>query len=274
MLKKSNSQKVKSIKIEKVRNTFTTCKNLLNVKILSKDDKNGFKFLDMINRDIKPGQVTTLANSILNMGVIRPIVVAPLNFGKYSGKYIIDGQHEYFALMRLNMDFPYVEIAIKNEQELVEKMALLNSSSKSWILVDYIKAWGYLINDYKILNRYYNTYDFELGIVAALLMNRPVKSNCGGTSISKEIKKGTFKVLKEVEAVTILDYVTDILKIVPRMDRVNNKVFVSAYAEFIKSNFSAYNHAKFMSFIKKNIAKFTFVNGDEENLITFFNKGI
>jgi|LakMenEpi03Aug12_release.lakeMendotaPanAssembly.Ray.scaffolds.fasta_scaffold216139_2 uncharacterized protein (DUF3820 family) len=274
MLKKSNSQKVKSIKIEKSRNTFTICKNLLNVKILSKDDKNGFKFLDMINRDIKPGQVTTLANSILNMGVIRPIVVAPLSFGKYSGKYIIDGQHEYFALMRLNMDFPYVEIAIKNEQELVEKMALLNSSSKSWILVDYIKAWGYLINDYKTLNKYYNTYDFELGIVASLLMNRPVKSNCGGTSISKEIKNGKFRVLKETEAVTILDYVTDILKIVPRMDRINNKVFVSAYAEFIKSNFSAYNHAKFMSFIKKNLAKFTFVNGDEENLITFFNKGI
>ena len=273
MLNKNKSQKEKSTKVEKLRNVFTNIKNLMNVKILSKDDKNGFKFLDMINRDIKPAQVTTLANSILNMGVIRPIVVATLNFGKYYGKYIIDGQHAYFALMRLNMDFPYVEIEIKNEKELVEKMALLNSSSKSWVLSDYIKAWGYLINDYKILNKYYNTYDFELSVVAGLLMNRPIKTT-GGSPISREIKKGTFKVVKETEAVTILDYVTDILKIVPRMDRVNNKIFVAAYAEFIKSNISTYNHAKFMIFIKKNIDKFTFVNGDEENLITFFNKGI
>jgi hypothetical protein len=251
------------------RNTYSRkMRDLFNVKILEKVAKIGFKFLEGINRAIIPAQVTLLATSIQLMGIIRPVVVAYLDFAGLKGWYIIDGQHLYFALLRLNMDIPYVEIEIKNEEELVKKTALLNSSSKSWQLKDYIQIWSFIRPDYKKLSYYFNQYDLEVQTIASILSGR----NAGSGGVNSVIKNGTFKVKNEDRAVQILDFVTDVLNIVPRMDRISNKFFVGAYVEYVTQNFTTYNHTRFCNYLKKNSEKLTFVNGDKDNIFNFFNE--
>lgn len=253
---------------KKTRKTFKkTLSSLFDVQILEKASKTGFKFMEGINRAIIPAQVTKLAESVNKMGIVRPVVVADLYFNGLNGTYIIDGQHLYFALMRENSDIPYVKIEITNSEELVEYTALLNSTSKSWQLKDYVQVWSFIRPDYKKLTHYFNQYDFEVQTIAAILSGK--SANGGG--INSMIKRGTFTVKNETKSVKILDYVTDVLKIVPRMDRFSNRLFVGAYVEYVSLNFSAYNHTKFCAYLKQNIKQLTFVNGDKDNILSFFN---
>lgn len=243
-------------------------RSIFNVQVLDKNSTKGFKFLEGINRDIRPAQVTTLAKSVNKMGVLRPVIVADMYFNGLSGTYIIDGQHLFFALMRENMDIPYIKVEIKDAEELVERTALLNSSSRSWVLKDYIQIWSFIRPDYKRLSHYFNQYDLEVQTVASILNNR--NASTGGANTI--IKNGTFVVKNEAKAVQVLDYVTDVLKCVPRMDRMSNKFFVGAYIEFLTQASSSYDHTKFCNYLKQNKQKLTFVNGDKDNIFSFFNE--
>lgn len=254
---------------EKKRNSFSKrLQDIFNVQILDKDSSKGFKFMEGINREIKPAQVTLLAKSIGKMGILRPVIVADLYFNGLNGTYIIDGQHLFFALMRENLDIPYIKIQIKDAEELVERTALLNSSSKSWMLKDYVQVWSFIRPDYKKLSHYFNQYDLEMQTIASVLNNRNASSG-GANSI---IKNGTFVVKDESKAVRTLDYITDVLKCVPRMDRMSNKFFVGAYIEFLTQNATSYDHKKFCTYLKGHKQKLTFVNGDKENIFSFFNE--
>jgi hypothetical protein len=226
----------------------------------------GFSLLSGINRSIIPNQVTKLALSIKKMGAIRPVVVAKISF--ITGKtetYIIDGQHLFHALIRLNIAIPYVEIEIKDQKDLVEKIALLNASSRSWTMQDYIKAWGSLIPDYVKLNHYFQVYDFERNITAAILMN------CSYTVASDKIKKGLFKISNEQEAVDLMDKLTDVLNIIPRMNRYENKYTCSEYIKFVKTT-KNYNHSRFLRNLEKNKQKFLLATQEEGKLEEMFKK--
>lgn len=243
--------------------------NLLNLKVMPKDGK-GFDFLVALNRSIKPGQVTQIAKSINKMGVIRPIVVAKFTYLGKQGTYIIDGQHLYHALLRNNSDFPYVEITVNDDADLVEKIALLNSSSKSWNLLDYIQAWSYVVSDYRILMKHFNTYDLEIQQLSSIL-HRGAVSHHNGENMSKIIKTGLFNVLNEKQAIITLDYITDALKIIPRMDRMSNKLFVSAYVDYLNSK-KDYDHAKFCKVLEKHAPQLKFVTIDKDTLADFLKR--
>ena len=145
---------------------------------------------------------------------------------------------------------------------------IFTRTSKSWQLKDYIQVWSFIRPDYKKLSHYFNQYDLEVQTVAAILSGR----SAGGGSINTTIKNGNFAVKNETKAVKILDYVTDVLKIVPRMDRFSNRLFVGAYVEYVSQNFSSYNHAKFCTYLKQHARELKFVNGDKENILNFFNE--
>ena len=248
--------------------------NIMNLKVMPKDGK-GFDFLVSLNRSIRPSQVTTISKSINLMGVLRPIIVAKFTYLDKEGMYIIDGQHLYHALLRNNMDFPYIEIEVTSDKDLVEKIALLNSSSKSWTLLNYIQAWSYTNVDYKILMRHFNTYDLEIQQVASILHNLTLSglSAGGGSRISKVIKTGQFNVLDEQKAITIFDYITDVLKIIPRMDRMSNKLFVSAYVDLINSTMCyEKHHAKFCEALKKHVKELKWVTADKDTVADFLKR--
>lgn len=239
----------------------------LNIKYLPANSKKGFRTLDGLNRPIKPAKGTILCNSLEKFGIIRPVVVAYLTFKGVKDYYIIDGQHLYFAFLRLGWDIPYTEIEIKNEQELVEALALVNNSSTPWSMQDYIQAWSHIRPDYKTLTKYFNMYDLELSTIAGILYGKT-------ESISKVVKTGRFKVGNVSKAVKIMDFTTDLLNIIPRQDRTTNRRLVNSYIKFVYENYCTYNHANFTAYVKKNKKRLEFVNCSDDDLHNFYSKSI
>jgi len=220
----------------------------MNIQILKKDSKKGFRKLTGINRDTFPAHIAKLKNSISVLGMVQPIIVAEMSF--ITGRtetYIIEGQHKYEACMALGIDIPYTVIKnITTYEELINAMALLNSSSKSWGITDFVNAWASLYSDYKKLMVYSNKYSVELLFTANIL---------GGYNVStphtKAIKAGTFKISNEEQNLEILSYVSDAIKEMPRMHRNNFKNFITCYVNMVRDLKTAYKHTRFMSFLKK-----------------------
>ena len=238
-------------------------KKTLEIITLKTTGNKGFSVLAGINRAIVPSHVTKLANSLEKMGVVRPVVVSTIDFVDGSKKtYIIDGQHLYHALMRMGWDIPYKEIPIKDSVDLAEHLALLNASSKSWSMKDYITVWSNVNKDYVKLNKYFNTYDIELNQLADVLMNNSCNANTNNI-ISKVIKRGEFTIDYEKRSVYLLNCITDALKIIPRMDRLSNKMFISSFVNFINTCVN-YDHAQFMSSLKVHKDKFKLSTQDQE----------
>ena len=240
-------------------------KKTLTLKTLKMSGNKGFALLAGVNRPIVPQQVTKLSTSLDKMGIVRPVVVSTITFiDGNKTTYIIDGQHLYHALMRLGWDVPYTEIDIKDNVDLAEHLALLNNSSKSWSMLDYITVWANVNKDYIKLNKFYNTYDVELCQLADMLMNNSCTFYSGGAgSISRVIKRGDFKIDDEKRAVFLLNCVTDALKIVKRMDRMSNKLFIATYVNFMNTT-ENYNHKQFMANLKLNKDKFVTITQDPE----------
>lgn len=240
----------------------------MKILTLKKDSKQSFYYLAGINRAINPSQVTKLAESVNRMGIIRPVVVAEISFVDGKKKtYIIDGQHLFNALIRNNMDIPYVVITIKDKKELVEKIALLNASSKNWAIVDYISAWSSLSTDYVKLNHYFQVYDFDMGVLSSVLNN----SNVDGSNLVRKIKAGEFKIVDEDKNVTILNHLTDVLKVVPRMNRFENRYLCREYIKFLR-NTPKYNHSKFLDNLKRNKKEFILATQEDGKLVELFTK--
>jgi len=250
-------------------------KKKLIVKEMKINSKTGFSLLSGINRPITPHHVTKMATSLEKIGVKRPVIVANIKF--ITGApviYIIDGQHLYHALIRLGWDIPYTETDINDPVELAEQLAMLNNSSKSWSMVDYITVWANVNHDYKTLNMFYNTYDIELTQLADILMNNSCLANLGGNNnISGAIKKGEFVIKDEQKATVILNYVTDVLKIIPRMDRLSNKLFISSYVNTLNSAIH-YDHKQFLVDLKLNKDKFKLATQDPEEYTKLLRKMI
>lgn len=241
---------------------------LKSMKWLSLNGNIKFSYLAGINRAINPSQVTKLAKSLEMMGAIRPVVIAELAFisGKL-GKYIIDGQHIFNALIRLGWEIPYVTIQVKDKQDLVEKIALLNASSKTWSMQDYVTAWSSLKDDYVKLNHYFEVYDMEISELAAILMG----NTRSGGNITKVLKSGDFKINNEQQNVQILNYVTDMLKVVPRMNRFENRYAIKEYVKFLRAT-PKYDHELFLSKLQKNKEKFILATQEEGRLSELFEK--
>lgn len=242
-------------------------KKMFDVKWLKKSAKKGFRTLDNVNRAIIPSHVTKMAESIMRLGILRPVVVAYLDFKGVKDYDIIDGQHLYHALIRLGYDIPYITVDIKNDEELIETLALVNNSSKSWTMIDYVQAWGFTNDDYKTLVKHFNVYDLEMCTIAGILHGRT-------ENISRTVKTGKFRVNSEEKAVKLMDYTTDLLKVLPRLDRTSNRKLVNNYITFVYNNYDKYDHKKFITQLKKNIARLEFLNSSDDDLMNFFSECI
>jgi hypothetical protein len=239
----------------------------MKLQYLQPDSKKGFSVLAGINRVIVPSQTTKLSESIKLMGVIRPVIISFITF--ISGKklpYIIDGQHLYNACIKLSVAIPYVVIDIKDKQDLIEKIALLNSSSKSWSMNDYVTAWSYINSDYSKLRDYYNQHDLEFSILASVLSGSVGST---GSIINKKIKNGSFRVVNEKYNAELLTYIDDMLSIIPRMNRFENKYVCGEFLKFVK-NTPDYKHEQFMIKLKRNKNKFVLATQEEGKLNELF----
>ena len=100
-----------------------------------------FSVLPM-NRSIDSKHVQKMIASLRIQGCLRVVICCRTNIIEGEWKtYIIDGQHMATALEREGQPIPYIEIDIDSEENLIEKMAYLNNSSKSWDMMNFINAW-------------------------------------------------------------------------------------------------------------------------------------
>lgn len=246
----------------------------LVIHYLKVSKKKGFSLLAGINRDIKPNQVDKLARSIKIMGVIRPVIVARIKF--ITGRvvtYIIDGQHLYLACLKLGIDIPYAVIEVKDMKDLVEKIAMVNSSSRSWTMGDYVLAWSNLYDDYKKLNGWIDQYNIEVSVIASVMAGKVGNT---GELINRNIKSGDFRIKNEAHNLKLLNQVKDLLGILPRASRFETKYLCKEYITFVKNcpptGKNKYIHAKFLEKVKNHTDVVSAAIQAESKLSETFNR--
>lgn len=246
---------------------------LKNMKFISSEIP--LEFIDSLNRDVIASHGNKLAKSMRFMGNIRPVVITKMKYKSNSYRfYIIDGQHAYTALKSLGVaEIPVVEVPVKSLDSLVETIALLNSSSKSWSLKDYVIAWSNIHEDYNVLNNLYEKYDMELSIIAAIATGNTVANSTPGTSL---IKSGRFRILNVDQTEQKLSDINEILNELPRMDRAANRYFIlSLLNVFNEITYGRKHHKQLLKYVQENRETLKFalnnVNELKEYLLRAFN---
>lgn len=276
---KSSNSEAKFFKDLSLKKDVTTSKDVTPAKVLKKNKlefkvktmaytlaKTKFLLLNGINRLVDSVHVNEMIRSIQLLGVIRPVIVAKYTYKGITSHYILDGQNLFTALLKLKMDVPYIEITIKDDRNLVESLALMNNSSKSWTLWDYVNSWSYVKDDYIKLLQYSDTSTIELRMIACVLNGIKGYSS----SINRTIKLGEFTVDNETRAVKALNYMTEVFSELPPLDRGVGLTFKYAYMAYLLNNFSTYNHNRFRSYLKKNKKLISAANSDKSKIDLFF----
>lgn len=220
--------------------------NLIGKELKVKHTTSYSKFAVLpMNRGIDSKHVQKMITSIRKMGVLRCVITCTTNIIEGEEKtYIIDGQHLATALEREDMPIPYIEIEINSEEDLVEKMAYLNNSSKSWDLMNYINAWKMIRPDYMKLFKWKNMYDIEITMLAIIGVNNGAIQQ--STSI---VKTGDFKITNP-KAEEMCKAFNDIFLKIGKSDRAVKFQFLNA---FMQAYNGKYDHAKIITAIDKHL---------------------
>ena len=213
------------------------------LKVKLANDYSKFTVLPM-NRGIDSKHVQKMIASLRLQGCIRVVQCCRTNIIEGEEKlYIIDGQHLATALEREGQPIPYIEIEVTSEEDLVEKMAYLNNSSKSWDLLNYINAWKMIRPDYMKLFKWKNMYDIEITMLAAIGIN-----NAGIRNTTSSIKTGNFQITNS-KAEDMCKAFNDIFLKIGMSDRSVKFQFLAAFLQA----YGTYNHTKVMSNIEKHM---------------------
>jgi len=218
------------------------------MKLLIKETKSysSLHYLPM-NREVNSKHVQSMVDSINIMGIIRPVVLCETNcVDGIKKKYILDGQHLVNACQRLNIAIPYVIIPVNDELDIVHKMGMLNSTSKSWTLKDYVNAYKMFKPDYMTLFKYHNLYNLSYSELAVIL---GLKTSYDSGKGIKPLKEGKFVINNpdgELACKNLSEMVTLLGgNIIPQVRRV----FVRLYA----TNSFKFNHGSTFTAIKSNL---------------------
>jgi hypothetical protein len=214
------------------------------LKVKHTNSYSKFAILPM-NRGIDSRHVQKMITSIRKMGVLRCVIACTTNIIEGEWKtYIIDGQHLAMALEREEQLIPYVEITVDSEEDLIEKMAYLNNSSKSWDLMNYINAWKMIRPDYMKLFKWKNMYDIEITMLAAIGVN-----NSSLKFSTSTIKTGDFKITNPLSE-DMCKAFNDIFLKIGKSDRAVKFQFLTA---FLQAYNPKYDHNKTMAAIDKHL---------------------
>ena len=213
-----------------------------------------FSILPM-NREIRSEHVEKLVKSIRTMGIIRPVIICKTNVIEGEMKnYIIDGQHLATACEREKLPIPYVTIKCENEIDIVEQMGMLNNSSKSWALIDYVNAYKFCFMDYMKLLKFKNLYNLELNMVAALCTNHYslVKN-------SQTIKTGTFTITNSKAAQMCKEF-SEIFLMINNVDRGIKFAFLNAFMQ----SYNKITQKSIINNLKKNLKQIKLISDNTE----------
>lgn len=225
------------------------------LKLKLANDYSKFAILPM-NRAIDSKHVQKMIASLRLQGCVRVVQCCRTNIIEGEEKlYIIDGQHLATALEREGQPIPYIETEVTSEEDLIEKMAYLNNSSKSWDLMNFINAWKMIRPDYMKLFKWKNMYDIEISMLACIATNMP--SIRFGT---QPIKNGTFQI-SNPKAEDMCKAFNDIFLKIGMADRGVKFQFLNA---FMQAYNPTYSHSKVMAAIDKHMKTVKLMSSGDE----------
>ena len=214
-------------------------------KMKFSSDYKKFFFLENINRITDPKHIQKMVSSIRAMGVIRPVICVKVKFIDGTERlYIVDGQHLFKALCAEELEIPYIIIEVQNDVDLVHKMAMLNNSSKSWTLLNYVNAFKMHIPDYYSLFNLRLMYDIEPLMLVAIC----TKSSSAVVSGSQLLKSGNFKITNS-EAQEMAKAFNDFFLKIGKADRWVKHQFLQVFMRAWEN----YNHKDALANLDKHI---------------------
>ena len=143
------------------------------------------------NRAVMPAHVDKIVESIMDAGMLMvPILV------NARGE-IIDGQHRFEALKRLEMPILYVV----GKKYGIDEIKILNTNQKNWGIMDYIKSWAEKGNkDYRDFVAFMEIYKFPVNPSYAMLTG---KAGTIGAVSRTAIKTGSFSIEDKEDAMRV-----------------------------------------------------------------------
>lgn len=214
-------------------NTTTYAEPMLQEQVHKTFDYSGFTFLKG-NRTINQANVKRIEKSMTKRYLISPIIV-----NEYY--QIIDGQHRFFAVKKLQLPLYYIVIKGYGLTEV----QILNTNSSNWKKVDYLKAYCDLGYPEYLKFRDFMTEFPELNFQTAemILSNRSTvgsrtkyvelksEKNTTGSLFIKSFEEGDFKC---VSLNIARDTAKKIIELMPYHPMLT-KAFVSAFISVLNS---------------------------------------
>ncbi len=204
-----------------------------------------FHRLTTVQRGIDNKHVSKIESSLGVMGQLRPIICARLPFIEGNQKiWVVDGQHTLEALIRRGDVIAYILIDIKDEKELVNKIAKLNTSAKSWALYDFVHAWAYLEanTSYRHLLKASNAYDMSISALACCYSRTDMRD-------SEVIKNGEWELMDKVNGDILIGHLNEIFRYIPKSNRMTSRMMIESYVKMYYHQKSTYNHVSFMTYV-------------------------
>lgn len=238
------------------------------MKVKSTKNYSRFHYLPA-NRKVMPKHVDNMVKSIQAMGIIRPVVVGRTSIDSTGEKaFIIDGQHLESACRRLDIAVPYVEIDVNSEEDMITKMGMLNTTSKSWTLANFVDAYITLPSKKVVYQKLFDlrkNYNLEYAVLSALCtMNASWDSPAG----TRHLKEGKLKILNKNVDVHVRD-LKEMTDLVPNCDHNLKRRLVRG---MIASG-GNYDFDKVMKNMRANLKKLELMGSDAHSA-DFINKVI
>jgi len=193
-----------------------------------------------LNRELDYRHTSIMRQSVSLHGNNRLVIIVKTDvIDGVMREYIADGQHLFEALVTLGKHIVFKHQIVGTKEQLVKFLTDMNNTSKPWTLMDYIKAWAELTEDYKHLYRSINRYGIKPQGIAMVAMNLPNRA-----SIARLIKLGRYHIVDRSRFRTMMNHIVDLLSI-PELGHaatgyLPNRL-IAAFIRFYNST-QDYNH--------------------------------
>ena len=197
------------------------------------------KFFDF-NRPTNEKHVNELVDSIRRFGnVSSGIVVETDIFTGKMVKYVIDGQHRLLACKKTGEEFHYFTVTVTCIEDVIYLIAKMNSTSKNWSLVQYMRTWASLkAPDYVLLNTLAQNTKLPLGLLLEAVTGRDSKT------AAQALRSGTLVALDHKMVKRLVSRIVEIKKTGVLM---NSARLYMGLARVMRHE--AYNHEGFMKIL-------------------------
>ena len=138
-----------------------------------------------------------------------------------------------------------MELSVKDTLDVIYKLTLLNNTSKSWNIHDYINAYSMFDKNYRSLSKLTKEYNIETMMLLSIATNRP---STHASALGRELRKGQFHISNPNTNEMCMKF-EQLVVLTGTSDRWVKKGLLDAFM----LGYGKYDHEKTIKSIMKNI---------------------